>query len=90
MPSPLGGCLHLCLVPTSAQPWLIFLEQRQELAKLRRRSSLPEDEGDGKEWNLSSWSPGWGWLWGGPLGNRIWGGTAGAGQALLTSVLVHL
>ena len=57
--------MHLCLVPASALPWLIFLEQRQELAKLRRRSSLPEDEGDGKEYSLSRWTPGLGWLWGG-------------------------
>lgn len=74
--------VHLCLVPTSALPWLILLEQRQELAKLRRRNSLPEDKGDGKEYSLSGWSLGWGWLWGGALGSRLWGGTAGAGQAL--------
>ena len=82
--------VHLCLVPASALPWLIFLEQPQELAKLRRRSSLPEDEGDGKEYSLSRWSPGWGWLCGGPLGSRVWGGTAGVGQALGPAVLVRL
>ena len=82
--------MHLCLVPASALPWLIFLEQRQELAKLRRRSSLPEDEGDGKEYSLSRWTLGLGWLWGGPLGNRVWDGTAGVGQALGPAVLVRL
>lgn len=47
-----GGACPSCaplLGPHLCPAWLILLEQRQELAKLRRRSSLPEDEGDGKE-----------------------------------------
>lgn len=33
--------VHLCLVPTSALPWLILLEQRQGFSKTKKEEQPP-------------------------------------------------